>query len=150
LIKPILESRGQICREILNELPDWFGIPESIEEYASFAEEAEMLVAISDGFVAGFITLRHTSSAASEVYVMAIRPSHHRMGLGMALINAASEKARLSGHRYLTVKTVGPSRPNAAYEATRRFYLAAGFEPIEEFDGLWDENPCLLMLKPIV
>jgi GNAT superfamily N-acetyltransferase len=148
-IEPILETRGQICREILNELPDWFGIPESIEEYVSFAEQAEMIGAISDGFIAGFITLRSTSSAASEIYVMAIRPSHHRTGLGTDLINAASARARISGHRYLTVKTVGPSRPNAAYEATRRFYLAAGFEPIEEFADLWDENPCLLMLKPI-
>jgi GNAT superfamily N-acetyltransferase len=148
-IEPVLESRGKICREILNELPDWFGIPESIEEYAAFAEQADMLGAVSDGFVSGFVTLRNTSSAASEVYIMAIRPSHHRMGLGTALVNAASEAARASGHRYLTVKTVGPSRPNAAYEATRRFYLAVGFEPIEEFDSLWDENPCLLMLKSL-
>jgi GNAT superfamily N-acetyltransferase len=149
LIEPILESRGKICRDILNELPDWFGIPESVEEYVSFAERAEVLGAISDGFVAGFIILRNTSDAAVEIYIMAIRPSLHRMGLGTALINAASERARALGHRYLTVKTVGPSRPNAAYEATRRFYQAAGFEPIEEFEDLWDENPCLLMLKPI-
>ena len=108
-----------------------------------------MLGVISDEVVAGFITLGETSRAATEIYVMAIRPSFHRMGLGASLINAASEKARLSGHRYLTVKTVGPSRPNAAYESTRRCYLVAGFEPIEEFEGLWDENPCLLMLKPI-
>jgi ribosomal protein S18 acetylase RimI-like enzyme len=149
LIEPILESRGKICRDILNELPDWFGIPESVEEYASFAEDADMLGATSDGFVAGFITLRSTSDVAAEIYVMAIRPSFHRMGLGSALVNAASEKAGASGHRYLTVKTVGPSRPNLAYEATRRFYQASGFEPIEEFEDLWDENPCLLMLKPI-
>jgi ribosomal protein S18 acetylase RimI-like enzyme len=149
LIEPILGSRGQICREILNELPDWFGIPESVEEYASFAEHADMLGAVSDGLVAGFITLRSTSDAAAEIYVMAIRPLFHRMGLGTALVNAASEKARASDHRYLTVKTVAPSRPNAAYEATRAFYLAAGFEPIEEFEDLWDENPCLLMLKAI-
>lgn len=149
LIEPIFEARGRICREILNELPDWFGIPESVEEYASFAEDTNMLGAISDGFVAGFITLRSASDAASEIYVMAIRPSFHRMGLGTALINAASEMAGAAGHHYLTVKTVGPSRPNAAYEATRRFYLAVGFEPIEEFEDLWDENPCLLMLRPI-
>jgi ribosomal protein S18 acetylase RimI-like enzyme len=148
-IKPILESRGQICRDILNELPDWFGIPESIEEYALFAEQSDMLGAISDGIVAGFITLRNTSLAASEIYVMAIRPRFHRMGLGTALVDAASEKARASGRSYLTVKTVGPSRENVAYAATRQFYLAAGFEPIEEFADLWDENPCLLMLKPI-
>jgi hypothetical protein len=47
------------------------------------------------------------------------------------------------------VKTLGPSRANAAYAATRRFYEAVGFEPIEEFSDLWEENPCLFMIKAL-
>ncbi|MGI8701500.1 MAG: hypothetical protein ACR2JU_09905 [Nocardioidaceae bacterium] len=31
--------------------------------------------------------------------------------------------------------------------ATRAFYLARGFEPLEEFQHLWPGNPCLLMVK---
>jgi hypothetical protein len=34
--------------------------------------------------------------------------------------------------------------------ATRAFYQAVGFLPIEEFPDLWGaENPCLLMLRPL-
>lgn len=148
-ITSIRESRGLVCREILCELPDWFGIPEAIDDYAAVAENADMLGAVAERFVGGFVVLRNTSEVASEIVVMAIRPTLHRRGLGTKLVRAASAWASESGRRYLTVKTVGPSRTNAAYEKTRRFYLAVGFEPIEELIGLWDENPCLLMLKGV-
>jgi GNAT superfamily N-acetyltransferase len=149
IIEPVSALRSELCRAILGELPEWFGIPEAIDHYAAFAEHADMLGAVADGIVGGFVCLRTTSEVACEIYVMAVRPAFHRRGLGTALVHAASEWARNSGRRYLTVKTVGPSRENAAYAGTRRFYAAAGFEPIEEFDELWDGIPCLLLLKPL-
>ena len=39
------------------------------------------------------------------------------------------------------------SRPDKGYERTRRFYEARGFVALEEIHGLWDGNPCLLMVK---
>jgi GNAT superfamily N-acetyltransferase len=148
-IQAVRESRGAICREILAELPEWFGIPEAIDHYVEFAEGADMLGIIAGDVVGGFVVLRNTSEAACDVYVMAVRRSLHRLGLGKALIRAASSWAKARGRRYLTVKTIGPSLPNAAYEITRAFYASAGFEPIEEFPDLWEGNPCLLMLKPV-
>ena len=48
---------------------------------------------------------------------------------------------------YLHVKTLGPSRPNAEYAATREFYRQMGFRPLEE-NGLWGAtNPCLMLIK---
>lgn len=40
--------------------------------------------------------------------------------------------AGVFGHRYVTVKTVGPSRPSALDEAPRNFYQAVGFERVSE------------------
>jgi GNAT superfamily N-acetyltransferase len=145
----ILNRRREICREILESLPEWFGIPESITEYADAAEKLDMLGIIINDVTAGFVLLRNTSDVATDVYVIAIRPDMHRRGLGSALVHAASDWACSAGRKYLTVKTLGPSRSNTAYERTRRFYLAMGFEPIEEFEGLWEENPCLFMLKAL-
>ena len=52
------------------------------------------------------------------------------------------------GVRYLTVKTLAADHPDPHYAATRRFYEALGFEPLEVFPTLWDaDTPCLLMLK---
>jgi hypothetical protein len=48
---------------------------------------------------------------------------------------------------YLQVKTLGPSWPDPGYERTRRFYEARGFVPLEEIHGLWEHNPCLILVK---
>ena len=148
-MQTIANDRDVICREILNELPAWFGIPASIDEYAGAAIGMEMLGYADRGIVAGFVMLRNTSAVATDVYVLAIRPAYHRRGIGRALIDAAARWARTRNHRYLTVKTLGPSRPDAAYDATRAFYAAVGFEPLEELAELWDGNPCLFMVKPL-
>ena len=69
-------------------------------------------------------------------------------GLGMALLQAAEEYLRARGVEYLQVKTLGPSEPSEHYAATRSFYAARGFRPLEELTAIWGEaNPCLLMVK---
>jgi GNAT superfamily N-acetyltransferase len=79
---------------------------------------------------------------------MAVRPEAHFRGLGRALVEAAEAHARGLGVEYLQVKTLGPSRPDENYAATRRFYTSAGFRPLEEFSRIWDEqNPCLVLVK---
>jgi hypothetical protein len=48
------------------------------------------------------------------------------------------------------VKTLAPSDPDPGYEATRAFYAAAGFRPLETLPQVWGpENPCLLMVRPL-
>jgi coenzyme F420-0:L-glutamate ligase/coenzyme F420-1:gamma-L-glutamate ligase len=54
------------------------------------------------------------------------------------------------GIPYLHVKTLGPSRPDPGYDATRSFYEAVGFVALEELHGLWDENnPTLVLVKDV-
>jgi len=148
-VLPIRESRAQVCREILGELPDWFGIPEALEAYVSVAEQSDMFGCVNGGIVGGFVVVRKTSEVTTEIHVMAVRPSLHRRGLGSELVDVAARWAKDNGSRYLTVKTMGPSRSNAAYDATRKFYTSVGFEPIEEIEGTWPGIPCLLMIKSV-
>ena len=57
----------------------------------------------------------------------------------------------LHGVRVLEVKTFGPSGRSEEYERTRRFYETIGFLPLEETTALWGpENPCLILVKPLV
>lgn len=58
--------------------------------------------------------------------------------------------AQLSRTDGLTVKTLAPSHPDPHYAATRSFYEAMNFLPIELFPTLWGPaNPCLLMARVI-
>lgn len=83
----------------------------------------------------------------SEVYVMGVHPDRHGQGLGTAVLAAAEDYLRGEGVDYLQVKTLGPSHPDEGHERTRRFYEARGFVPLEELHGLWEHNPCLLLVK---
>ncbi len=66
------------------------------------------------------------------------------------MIKRAEDWLLDQGVKYLQVKTLGPSRLDPGYEVTRAFYLALGFEPLEEFKQIWDENnPCLVMVKKL-
>ena len=79
---------------------------------------------------------------------MGILPAAHRQGMGRALLNQTQVWLKEHGVEYLQVKTLGPSNPDENYAKTRDFYLAMGFQPLEEFSQIWDENnPCLILVK---
>ena len=144
-------GKGDLCRRILAALPQWFGIPEAVDQYVAGVEALPMYVARSDGEHVGFVSVKAHTPAAAEVYVTGVLPFWHRRGVGRMLFAAAEEAALRRGARFLTVKTLAPDHPDPHYAATRRFHEAVGFAPIEIFPTLWHpQTPCLLMLKPLV
>jgi ribosomal protein S18 acetylase RimI-like enzyme/predicted nucleotidyltransferase len=148
----VLDGRGAVCREVIESLPDWFGIPASNEAFVAAAEELPMLACFApSGEVVGFVSVKSHTAVAAELYVLGVKRAWHRRGIGRSLIEAAAQLAASRGARFLTVKTLAPSNLDPNYAATRRFYEAVGLLPIEEFPTLWNaDNPCLLMLRPLV
>lgn len=92
---------------------------------------------------------RHFPTAA-EIHLLAVRRDWHRRGVGTALVTSAERMAGADGANLLSVKTLGPSHPDPNYRRTRAFYHALGFLPVQELHGLWPDNPCLIMVKPLV
>lgn len=150
-IEELNEQKSETCREILEALPEWFGIPAAIDAYAKGVAELPMLVAKDQsGLVIGFIALKPQTPSAVEAYVLGIRREWHRKGYGHLLFEAAERVARKLGASFLTVKTLADTHPDPHYQATRSFYKSIGFEPVEVFPTLWSpENPCLLMAKTL-
>ena len=136
-----------VCEDILRSLPDWFGIEESIQEYAAAIRKMPTVAATRNGQVIGFLALHRHNEVTAEIHVMAVREEYHRAGAGSALVAAAERWSREQGCRLLEVKTLGPSHPSEHYQRTRAFYAARGFLPLEELEGLWPGNPCLIMVK---
>jgi L-seryl-tRNA(Ser) seleniumtransferase len=137
-------ARSDLCRSVLEALPEWFGIAESVEQYVR--EVAELPTFVVGG--EAFLSLKLHNEATAEIYVMGVRPESQGRGAGTALVRAAEAFLQARGVEYLQVKTLGASRPSAHYARTRRFYESRGFRPLEELTGIWNEsNPCLIMVK---
>ena len=81
-------GRGDLPQH-LEALPTWFGIPASVEDYIATADRSPTVIAARGGQDVGLLTLLRHSRYAAEVYVMAVLPELHRLGIGRALLARA-------------------------------------------------------------
>lgn len=143
------ETKETICTEILEALPQWFGIPESRVTYAKTCREIPVWVDVEAKVVKGFIAMKETSKYTAEVYVMGVKQDYHRLGIGRKLFEAFYSHAREKGYEFIQVKTVREGR-YAEYDFTNAFYQKIGFREFECIDCLWDEaNPCQVYVMAV-
>ncbi|MES0871494.1 GNAT family N-acetyltransferase [Pseudovibrio sp. SCP19] len=141
----------KLCDEILSELPDWFGPFEVYKDYLEDVKTRPVFVAEVGNEKVGLMALTQTSAACVDIHLLAIRSGHHSAGIGRAFVELAMRYAKEHGASFLTVKTLGPSRENAAYAKTRKFYASVGFEPLEEFIDFWGKDvPMLLQCQRVM
>ena len=143
------EERETIARTVLQALPDWFGLPESLEEYVRRSRGLPFWADIGEDGARGFVVLRETSPYAAEVFVMGVLPQFHRQGVGRSLFAALRQYARERGYAFLQVKTVQEGRYEV-YDRTNAFYRSLGFRELECFPQLWDAwNPCQVYVMAV-
>ena len=142
-------DKQRITRQILEALPDWFGIPEAREGYIEKSAEQPFFAAFDGETPVGFLYLVQTGRDTAELYVMGVLKEYHRRGIGRTLFAAAKRRAKELGYSFLQVKTVQMGK-YPEYDATNRFYLALGFREFEVFPTLWDEwNPCQIYVMAL-
>ena len=143
------QKRSAFAREVLLDLPEWFGIPENTENYIHVCGGMPFWVCEDSGEIAGFIAVRETSPYAVEISVMGVKKAHHRSGIGKALFASMYAFVKAQGYAFLHVKTVDAGL-YPEYDDTRMFYESLGFRKLEVLPELWGpENPCLLMVMYI-
>lgn len=108
VIKEIIDKKEkeQISKEVLYDLPEWFGLPESTKEYIKNSQDKPFLACYADNEVAGFIVLNATSKDTADIFVMGIKKKFHRMGIGTKLNTEFENMAKDLGYSYSQVKTV--------------------------------------------
>ena len=143
------ESKAHITRTILEALPDWFGIPESTEEYIADSMGKPFFCTYDGDRPVGFLYLKETGRHTVELAVMGVLKDFHRQGVGRKLFAEAKNEAKRLGYSFVQVKTVQMGRYDI-YDDTNRFYLSLGFKELEVFPTLWDEfNPCQIYIMAI-
>lgn len=147
-IKDLEEKKG-IARKILEALPEWFGIPESREQYITDSINQKFFAAMEEGEPIGFLCLNKTGKDTMELTVMGVLKEFHRCGIGRKLFAAAKENAVKEGFSFIQVKTVQMGHYEE-YDITNKFYINLGFKELEVFPTLWDEwNPCQVYVMAI-
>ena len=144
------DEKSAICNDILQALPNWFGVLESIDAYVSGVQDKPFYAIFDKDAAIGFVSIKVHNLYTAEIYVMGILEAYHRQGLGRKIIAICEEYCHTNNMEFLTVKTLDEKNPDTYYKRTRLFYQAMGFKPLEVFPLLWDENnPCLFMAKYI-
>ena len=150
VLRDVDGAAGAVCEDILRLLPEWFGIPEANADYVATAETAPGVVAAIGSDDVGITTVKQHSPFAAEIYLMAVKPAHHRHGIGTRMLRHVEARLAAIGVEFLQVKTLSASREDVGYDKTRRFWLASGFRPLEEFPTLWGPaNPALQLIKNV-
>lgn len=142
------EEKKEIARVILEDLPEWFGLPESTENYIEEGADLPFWAAFEGDRPIGFVNLTESSEDCGDVFCMGVLKECHRKGTGRKLMEALEEEAAKK-YSYLQVKTVDEGHYDE-YDQTIAFYKKVGFKKLEVFPTLWDEwNPCLILIKKI-
>ena len=143
------EKKKEISRLILESLPEWFGIKESREDYIKDSVDEDMLVAYDNEKPIGFICFKETGKDTIELAVMGLLKDYHRKGIGKKLFEDAKDFAKDKNYSFIQVKTVQMGHYKE-YDDTNMFYLSLGFQELEVFPTLWDENnPCQIYVMAI-
>ncbi|MCA9833538.1 MAG: GNAT family N-acetyltransferase [Thermomicrobiales bacterium] len=151
IIRSLTSADSTACDAINRSLPDWFGIEEGLAEARGYLHTHRGVVAEIDGSVVGYLTYDQPFPESAEISWMAVAGSHHRAGIGRALVNRLEEVLRADGCELLSVKTLADLHPSPEYAQTRAFYRALGFRRLMVLPDLWDpSNPCLIMAKALM
>ena len=79
------EDKKRITRNILEELSEWFGIPEAREEYIRDSAGKVFFCAMENEKDLGFLYLKETGKDTVELAVMGVLEEYHRKGIGKEL-----------------------------------------------------------------
>jgi predicted N-acetyltransferase YhbS len=148
VIRPLEPADAPACDAVVLTLPYHFGNEGGRAECAEAVRTQEGLVAVENGEVVGFLTLRRQDAASAEITWMAVRADRRRRGLGRELVERAVDELVRDDARLLCVLTLAESEPEERetnYADTRAFYRALGFVPLRELTlESWTDRAVIL------
>mgnify|MGYP000881847316 FL=1 len=137
-----------VVAEVLKDLPEWFGIPESTQAYIEGAKDLQVWAAYQENDLAGFVSLSYSSEDCAEIDCLGVKKAYQGRGIGSQLL-ATLESEASKNVDFLQVKTVAQGS-NKDYDRTNVFYRCLGFKKLEIFPQLWGpQNPCQILIKKI-
>ena len=149
-IRTAQKGLGKQCELVLRTLPQWFGNEEALLHYTSEIDELDTYTTWCNDILVGFISVKFHFDAAVELYVLGVMAEYHGQEYGSKLLEFVERDLVEKNVSVMQVKTLSPLSDNAAYAKTLKYYLKAGFIPLEDLDEIWgNDTQCRLMVKHI-
>ena len=137
-----------VVAEVLKDLPEWFGIPESTQAYIEGAKDLQVWAVYQESDLAGFVSLSYSSEDCAEIDCLGVKKAYQGREIGSQLLATLESEANKNVD-FLQVKTVAEGS-NKDYDRTNVFYRSLGFKKLEIFPQLWGlQNPCQILIKKI-
>ena len=67
------EQKMAVVDEILRDLPEWFGIPESTQAYIEGAKDLQVWAAFQESNLLGFVSLSYSSEDCAEIDCLGVK-----------------------------------------------------------------------------
>jgi GNAT superfamily N-acetyltransferase len=137
-------DRSRLVADLIDALPDWFGIPDANRHYVAGAASRRAFGAFDGPDCRGLVVVEPLFGRAMELWWLGVQPGLHRQGIGQALVEAAEAEAGRLGLPLMAVRTLSAADPDPGYARTRAFYEALGYRAtLPAGDG----SPLVWMLK---
>lgn len=139
-----------ICKSVLDDLPEWFGIPSAVTAYVGNVADKPFLTVYDGREPVGFYALSEENSYTLDMYVLGVKKAYHGKGIGTRLQEMVNRYARANGYHNLVVLTLAAKAASEAYKKTRSFYERMGFTPVYDSDRIWNaDNPTTIYVLPL-
>jgi GNAT superfamily N-acetyltransferase len=143
------EEKSNACRGIIGLLPDWFGMPDSNQNYIDEIADKDVFAAVHDGKSIGLLALKYHFNYTAEIWWMGIKPEFHGKGIGSSLFCSAKRLASEKGCKYMAVNTLSGRSDDEFYARTRAFYKKMGFSEFVEYNEKDPINPMIWMIMAL-
>ena len=140
-VKPLEnESERHACLDIARALPEWFN-DAGLKAMERDLKSETTFIAVENGRVLGFITVKPIDKKALEILWMAVKREFRGKGIGTEMLRFVERWAEERNFEILVVKTSG-DLSYEPYDETRRFYERRGFVRVALIDPYpeWDEE----------
>ena len=67
------DQKMAVVDEVLKDLPEWFGIPESTQAYIEGAKDLQVWAAFQESDLLGFVSLSYSSEECAEIDCLGVK-----------------------------------------------------------------------------
>ena len=67
------DQKMAVVDEVLKDLPEWFGIPESTQAYIEGANDLQVWAAYQESDLTGFVSLSYSSEECAEIDCLGVK-----------------------------------------------------------------------------